>query len=142
MHGHHLGVDGERYVGVVAAAGCFEWGERRLLRLLGLLLLRFIFLLLQLRLQVGDCWSVECTLLDAAILESPAVETGFVVVVAMANDFAAIDDDTAVLVVQRRLGGLLQAEGKISISLHFGWLVGGGLNLRCGIGVGVLETWF
>jgi hypothetical protein len=25
-----------------------------------------------------------------------------------------------VLVMQRRLGGLLQAEGKISVSLHFG----------------------
>ena len=117
MHGHHLGVDGEGYVGVVAAAACLEWGEGCLLRLL---LLRFVLLLLQLRLQVGDCWAVECTFRDAAVLESPAVETGFVVVVAMADDFAAVDDDTAVLVVQRRLGSLLQAEGKVSVSLHFG----------------------
>ena len=114
MHGHHLGVDAQRDVGVVAAAvGRFEGGESGLLLML-------VLMLLQLRLQVRYSGSIESALCDAAGLESPAVEAGLVVVVAMADDFAAVDDDAAVFVVQGGLGGLLEAEGKVCVGLHCG----------------------
>ena len=114
MHGHHLGVEAQRDVGVVpAAAGRFEGVESGLL-------LRFVLLLLQLRLQVRYSGSIEGALCNAPVLEGPAVEAGLVVVVAMADDFAAVDDDAAVFVVQGGLGGLLEAEGKICVGLHCG----------------------
>lgn len=116
MDGHHLGVDGERDVGVVAAAGAFQWDEG-LLRLL--LLFRLVLLFLQLLLQRGDRGSIEGAVRDAAVLESPAIEARLVVIVALSDDLSAIDDDTTVLIVQGGLEGLLEAERQISVSLHF-----------------------
>ena len=53
------------------------------------------------------------------MLESSAIEAWLVVVVALTDDFAAVDDDATVLVVKRGLGGLLEAERQIRVSLHF-----------------------
>ena len=117
MNRHHLGVDGEWKVGVVATASAFEWLEH-MLRLLRRLL-RLVLLFLQLLLQTGNRRSIECTPGDAAMLESSTVEAWFVVIVALADDLPAVHDDTAMLVVQRRLGGLLEAERQVSVSLHF-----------------------
>lgn len=36
-------------------------------------------------------------------------------VVALTDDFAASDDDAAMAVVERRLGGLLEAHGQVRI---------------------------
>jgi hypothetical protein len=117
VDGHHFGVHGEWHVGIVAAASAFEWDEG-VLRLLRLLLW-FVLLLLQLLLQTGNRWSIECTLGNAAMFESSTVEAWFVVIVALADDLPTVHDDTAMLIMQRGLGSLLEAERQISVSLHF-----------------------
>ena len=50
-----------------------------------------------------------------------AIEARTVVVVALAQDLAAAHDDAAVAVVQRGLGGLLEAEGEVGVGTgrHF-----------------------
>ena len=123
MDGHHLRVDREWDVGIVASAGTFEWSEDGLwllLLLLILTLLRFVLLLLQLLLQRGNRSSIKPTLRDTTVLESSAIEARLVVVVAMPNDFPTVNNNTAVLIVQRGLRGLLEAERQIRVSLHFG----------------------
>ena len=97
----------------MAAASAFERDEHvlRLLRLV-LLLLQFLF-------QTGDRWSIESALGNAAMLESSTVEAWLVVIVALADNLPAVYDDTAVFIVQRGLGSLLEAERQISVSLHF-----------------------
>ena len=63
-------------------------------------------------------------------MEGAAVEAGAVVVVALAEDFAAADDDAAVAVVERRVGGLLEAEGEVIVCAgHFRGDCGGLLGL-------------
>ena len=103
MDGHHLGVHGQRSVGVVAAAGAtFEGREVGL----GLLLLRFLLLLLQLLLQLGDGWAVQAAVGDTTVLEGAAVEARAVVIVALTDDLTAADDDTTMAVVERRVGAV------------------------------------
>ena len=92
---------------------------RRLRRLLivlrfGLVLLAF----LQLGLHLGEGSTIEGTACDTAMLECAAIETRAVVVVALTNDLATAHDDAAVTVVQRRLGGLLEAKREIIVRLH------------------------
>ena len=106
------------------AAACTLEGQKRLggvllNSLLVLLLFRLILLLLQLLLQVGDRRPIEGAVSNPAMLEGAAIEARAIVVESLANDLAATNDDTAVTVVQRRLGGLLEAESQIVIGLHF-----------------------
>lgn len=117
MDSHHLRVNGEWDVDVMATASAFEW-DKNVLRVLRLLLW-LVFLFLQLLLQTDQRRTVEYALGDAAMLESSAIEAWFIVIVALANDLAAIHDDTSVLVVQGGLSRLLEAERQISVSLHF-----------------------
>lgn len=86
-----------------------------------LIVLRFglvILALLQLGLHFGEGSAIEGTACDTAMLECAAIETRTVVVVALTNDLATAHDDTAVAIVQRRLGGLLEAKREIVIRLH------------------------
>jgi len=116
---HHLRVHRQWGVGMVAATGAFERHEV-LRRTLTLLLLRLVLLLLKLLLQAGYGWSVEGALRDTAILQSAAIVTCAVVIVALANDLAAAHDDSAVAVVERRFGSLLEAQSEVVVGLHFG----------------------
>lgn len=123
MNGHHLGVHGQRSVCVDTASSTdfLESSElpRRLRRLL--IVRRFglvLFALLQLCLHLGEGSAIEGTACDTAMFECAAVETRAVVVVALTDDLATADDDTAVTVVQRRLGGLLEAKREIIVRLH------------------------
>ena len=108
---------------MVATTGTLEREKRLrgiwLNRLLVLLLFRLILLLLQLLLQIGNIRSIEGTVSNAAMLESAAIEASSVVVVSFSDDLATADNDTAVTVVERRLGGLLEAKSQIVIGLHF-----------------------
>lgn len=116
MDGHHLRVHAQRYAGVVSAAIALE-GNEDALRLL-LLLLRLSLLLLQLLFQLGDCSTVQRTAHDAAMLERSTVEARAIVVVALADDFTAAHDDAAMAIVQRGLGGLLEAKREVVVGLH------------------------
>ena len=53
------------------------------------------------------------------MLESPAIEPGAIVIIALSNNLATTNDDTAVTIVQWRLGGLLEAKSQIVVGLHF-----------------------
>jgi len=53
------------------------------------------------------------------MLECAAVEPGTIVIVALSDDLAAANDNAAMAVVERRLSGLLEAEGQIVVGLHF-----------------------
>ena len=74
--------------------------------------------LLQLGLHLSEGSTVEGTACDTAMLECAAIETRAVVVVALTDDLATAHDDTAVAVVQRRLGGLLEAKREVVVRLH------------------------
>ena len=151
VDGHHLGVHGERGVCVDTASGTdlLESSElsRRLRRRL-LIVLRsglVLIALLQLGLHLGESSSVEGTSCDTAMLECAAIETRTIVVVALTDDLATAHNDTAVAIVQRRLGGLLETKREVVVRLHFvvslgclvdllvkviwayklGWLIGG-----------------
>lgn len=52
------------------------------------------------------------------MLERTAIEARAVVVVALPDDFPTADDNAAMAVVQRRLGGLLKAERQVVVGLH------------------------
>jgi hypothetical protein len=111
---HHLGVHGQRGVGVVTPAGALEGDEgvaittRRLGRRLRL------FLLLQLLLQLHHGRTAQRRSAgNTPMLECTAVEARAVIIVALPDDFAAADNDTAVAVVQRRLGRLLETKGQV-----------------------------
>lgn len=89
---HHLAVQGESDVGVVAAAHGLERRERPLVRLI--LRLGFTFRLkLQALLELGDGWAVERCRWQCAGLQGTTVEAWTVAVEALADDFAATDDD-------------------------------------------------
>ena len=113
-----------------------------------LIVLRFglaILALLQLGLHFGEGRAIEGTACDTAMLECATIETRTVVVVALTDDLATAHDDTAVTVVQRRLGGLLEAKREILILLHvavsfglFGGFVGEG---DLGVQVGLVDWW-
>lgn len=125
MDCHHLGVHGEGSVGVITAASTdfLESSKlsRRLWRRL-LLVLRIRLLLLaflQLCLQLGEGSAAEGTACDTAMLESAAIESRTVVVVALADDLAAAHNDAAVAVVQRGLSSLLEAEREVVVRLQF-----------------------
>ena len=153
MDGHHFGVHGERSVRVGAASRAAFLERRRLLRRRQrrqLIVLRFglvlllLLALLQLGLHLGESSAVQGTACDTAMLECTSIETRAVVVVALADDLTAAHNDAAVTVVQRRLGGLLEAKREVVVRLHFvvsvglfGGFVGGGLGVRVGF-VGLL----
>ena len=67
--------------------------------------------------------SRSSTIGEASRLDGPftAIEAAAVAIVAPANDLAAAHDDAAVTIVERRVGGLLEAEGKIGVGAwrHF-----------------------
>lgn len=94
---------GEWNVRKVAPTRTLEWDKRlRVLRLdllLPVLLYRLILLLLQLVFQVGNRRPVEGTVGNAAILKSAAIEAWAVVVIALSDDLATTNDDTAMTVV-------------------------------------------
>ena len=122
MDGHHLGVHGKGDVGVVAGAGAFEWDEGvGALWLNGLRLFRLVLLLLllQLLLELFDRRAIESAAGDAAMLQSPPIEAGTVIVVALSNDLSTTNHNAPMTIVERRLGGLVEAESQILISLHF-----------------------
>jgi hypothetical protein len=134
-------VHGERSVCVCAASGTnlLESSKlprrlrRRLLLVLriGLLLLAFF----QLGLHLGKGSAVEGTSCDTAMLECAAVEARAVVIVALTDDLTTAHDDTAMAVVQRRLGGLLEAKGELVVRLHLLLVLGGWVDLL------VKEVW-
>lgn len=143
MDGHHFGVHGERSVCLGSAAAASQFFESD--KILGrLLLLSFrlelvLLALLQLGLHIHQSRSLEGAACDAAVLESAAVETRAVVVVALADDLSAAHDDTAVAVVERRFCSLLEAKRQVIVRLHFA--VGGGVGgLLVGEIVVVLEV--
>lgn len=55
---------------------------------------------------------------ELACFEGAAVIAGAMVVEALAHDFAALDNDAAVAVEERRLGRLLEAEIQVVVVLH------------------------
>lgn len=70
------------------------------LGLLSTLLLALLLLaLLELHLHVGQSGSIESAVCNAAMLESTTIVAGTIVVVALANDLATANDDTAMAVV-------------------------------------------
>jgi len=86
-------------------------GDVAVLRLRVRLSLRFLSLL-----QLRDSEAMSGTgRRQTTGLERTPVEAGAVVVVALADDFAAANDDTAMTVVERRLGGLLETHGEVRI---------------------------
>lgn len=101
---------------MVSATCAFEGDEGLLLRLL---LLLFVLLLLQLLFQLHHCWSIQGTVGDTAMLEGSTIETRAVIIVALSDHLPTADDDTSMAVVERRLGGLLEAKREILIRLHF-----------------------
>lgn len=56
---------------------------------------------------------------ETAGLESAAVISRAIIVESLADDLAALDDDGAMTEAQRGLGGLVEAEVEVQISLHF-----------------------
>lgn len=113
-------------------ASCFG----RLLSILriGLVLLAF----LQPGLHLGEGSAAQGSACDTTMLECAAIEARTVVIVALTDDLATTHDDTAVAVVERRFGGLLEAKREVVVRLHFvvsfkllGDFVGeGGLSVR------------
>lgn len=83
-----------------------------------LYVLLLLVLFLQLVLQLLDGVAIEGALGDLAVLQTASIEAGLVVVVAVADDLAAANDDGAMAVVERRLGSLLEAERQIIVGLH------------------------
>ena len=57
---------------------------------------------------------------EAAGLERAAIVAGAVVVEALPDNLAALDNDAAVAMMQRRLRGLLEAEIHVLVDLHCG----------------------
>ena len=60
-------------------------------------------------------------------LQGTAVKTPTIIVVALANDFTATDNDATMTVMQRRLSSLMEAERQIIIGAwrHFLWRTDG-----------------
>ena len=120
--GHHLGMHGERGIGVVAAAHRLE---RRELTLVLLIIQHRLILRLRLRLQallqLSNGWTIKRTGWESAGLESPTIEATTVAVETLADDLPTANNDRAMAVVERRQLGLSEAEGEISIvaSSHF-----------------------
>lgn len=84
-----------------------------------MLVLRLILLsLLQLLFPVRYGGAVEGAVGDAAVLEGATVETWAVVIVALTDNLAATNDDAAMAVVERGLGGLLKAKSEVLVRLH------------------------
>ena len=52
------------------------------------------------------------------MFESSAVETWTVVIVPLTDDLSSADNNTAMAVVERRLGSLLEGKSEIHIRLH------------------------
>lgn len=84
--------------------------------LLQILLLSF--LLLRLLLQLGKSRAVKGAIANATMFQRSAVEARAVVVETLADDFTTANDNTAMTVVQRRLGGLLEAKVEVVVGLH------------------------
>lgn len=61
---------------------------------------------------------------QSAGLQSPTVEPRAVVIESLADHLAALDDNAAVAVVQRRELSLLEAQVEVSVSLHCDLMVG------------------
>lgn len=53
------------------------------------------------------------------------------IVVSLADDLASLHDNAAVAVMERRLGGLLEAEIEVLVCLHFGdgWMFLAGFGM-------------
>lgn len=75
-------------------------------------------LVLHLVLQLCDSWSIINILCNLPSLQSTAIKAGTVIIVALANDLATTDDDSAVAIMKWRLSSLLETEGKIVVGLH------------------------
>jgi hypothetical protein len=99
--GHHLGMHGERRIGVVAAAHHLEGNESGLVRLIMTLIVR-LRLRLQPLLKLGDGGAIQCAGWQDARLQSAAIEAWTIAVEALADDLAAPDDDGAVTIMQGR----------------------------------------
>ena len=78
--------------------------------------LRFCFLLLEVEYSVESAHGSQLS-----SLRGTAVKTPTIIVVALANDFAATDDDATMTVMQRRLSSLMEAERQMIIGAwrHF-----------------------
>jgi len=135
VNGGHFRVHAQRRVGEVATASHGLIGrERRRSCGIFLLSLRLITLLLELLLHCKHSGAIECSSRDAPSLESSSIKPGTVVVIALANDLAATDNNAAVAVVHGRLGGLLKAKSKVIVRLHCDCLTKcGGLWLKLAV---------
>lgn len=127
MNGHHLAVHGQWGVDVGSAATTTRHGLDGdkvglllLLLLLRMVLLIFVLLLqsFHLHLQGGNSFAVQASLCDAAMLERTAIEAGLVAIVARTNHLSTTHDNSAVTIMEGRLGSLLKAQSQIIVRLH------------------------
>lgn len=88
------------------------------LRLL-LLLVLLSLALLELHLHVDQGRTIERAVCDTAMLESAAIVSRAVVVVALANDLTTANDDTSMAIVEWRFRCLLKAEREVIVRFHF-----------------------
>lgn len=118
VNGHHLRVHGEAGVGVMATAAIARESLDGLKLGLGLgrvsILMTLVWLGPATVVKGEDSFGQGAGLEDAA-----AVIAGAIVIEALADDLATLDDDTTVAVVQGREVGLLDAEVEVRIGLHF-----------------------
>jgi hypothetical protein len=128
VDGHHLGVHREGSV-CLRAATCTDLLHGSLFLLLVLRLALVALTLLQLGLHLSQGIAIEGAACDTAMLECAAIKSRTVVVMALADDFAAAHNDTSMAVVQRRFSSLLEAERQVTVRLHFG--VSGGGDWCC-----------
>lgn len=88
-----------------------------LLLLLGLV--AFLLALQLLLLQLSNGSSIIATVSNTPALQCATVEAWTIVVVTMSNNLATTHNDGAMAIVQRRLRGLLEAQGQVVVGLHF-----------------------
>jgi len=69
---------------------------------------------------------------QTAGLECASIKTWAIIVEALANDFATLDDNTAVTVMQGGKGSLLEAKVQVLIVLHIG-----DVSWRCESALGI-----
>lgn len=125
MDGHHFTVHREWSVNKDTAAHAFE--RRKRLRGIGL----GDCLRLQLKLLIRVLLALGFTLLqsrsgrvpsgsrgETACLQRSAVKAGAVIIVPLTGDFPTANNDTAMAVVERRIGCLLKAKREIVVRLH------------------------
>ena len=81
--------------------------------------------------------AIDCPTCNTTVLEGATIEAWAVIIIALADDLAATDNDAAVAVVHWRLAGLLEAKREVIVRLHCGfgrgyknvvWWVGGEEN--------------